>query len=339
MAMPQFRTAKWDSEKIASCKQELDNLFFEATGKGNGPRMNPRAVDILNKDRIDIAETITNLIREEVENINPLPFLVQQTTGDIRNNYVWQEMDGALRVVNRSYGSKPLSQRLTFKEYSISTSMKEIAVEIPLEEVFSGRFTPSIAASEMAAAIVRYRVSTVLDALDAGIPSSADRTGLSGYTLRYTCAGALTQEVVDKAIDGLRDESESATIFGRHIALFPAMRGFTNTAGVAGLNEETQREFFQRGVVGSYHGANIVTLRDQYAKRSGDHLIAKNKVWVASGSAVSSGAAIFMDKPVEFLNWAMTDARTATFGTGIRLEDGLLVRDPYQYRIITITGV
>lgn len=333
--MPQFRTASWTPDTLRACREELDNMFREAVGYGNGNRMDPRAVQRLDADRVDIAETITNLIQEEVVNIDPLPLLVDQVTGDIRNNYIWQEMDGALRVVDRSYGSKPLSQRLTFSEYSMRTSMKEVAVEIPLEEVFSGRLTPSIAAQEMAIAITRYRVSMLLDAFDAAIPAGDDRTGLTGYTLRYTSTGgALTQAVVDKAIDGLADEGEGATIFGRHIALFPAMRAFTNSAGVSGLNEETQRELFTRGVIGTYHGANILTLKDPYAKRSADHLIPSNKVWVASGTK----GAIFMNKPVSFLNWAMTDARTATFGTGIRLEDGLLVHDPYRYRIITITA-
>lgn len=319
-----FRTSKWDAGKIASCKEELNTMFREAVGYGE-KRMNPRAVQILDRDRVEIAETITNLVREEVENINPLPFLVEEVTGDIRNNYTWQEMDGALRVVSRSYGSKPLSQRLTFREFSMATSMKETAVEIPLEEVFSGRFTPAMAAEEMALAITRYRVSMVLDAIDAGVPSGADRSGMTGFNLRYTCTTTLTQAELDKAIDGLLDEGENPTVFGRHVALL-GIRAFT------GFSDTQQSELTVRGQIGTYHTANIVTLRDPYAKRSADHLIPKNKVWVVSGTK----GAIYMNKPVTFLNWSMVDARTATFGAGIRLEDGLLLTDPYRYRILTI---
>lgn len=325
--MLQFRTASRGAEWLKNAKDELDNIFKEAVGYGE-KRMNPRAIQIIDKDRYDIAETIVNVIQEEVENVNPLPFLVEQVSGDIRNNYIWRELDGALRVVSRAYGSKPLSQRLFFKEYSIHTSMKETAVEIPLEEVFAGAVTPSLAASEMALAITRYRVSTVLDALDTAIPSAADRTGVSGYNLRYTSSGgALDQADLDKAIDGLQDEAANPTIFGRHIALFPAIRGFT------GFSDSVNDELTRRGQIGTYHGANIVQLRDPFAKRSADHLIRSDKVWVASGTR----GAVFMDKPVSFLNWAITDPRTATFGTGVRLEDGLLVRDAYRYRIITIT--
>lgn len=322
----QFRKGSWDAKKIVECKKELDDLFFAAVGKGER-RMNPHAVDILEKDRVDIAQTIVNLVNEEVTSINPLPYLVNEVTGDIRNDYIWQELDSSLRVVSRAYGSKPLSQRLTFKEYSMSTSMKETAVEIPLEEVYSGRQTPSLAASEMALAIVRFRISNVVDLIDAAVPAAtADRTGVSGYTLRYTDGGALSKTNLDKAIDGLQDEGENVAVIGRHVALFPALRAFQN------LSDSVDDDMTRRGVIGMYHGATIVTLRDPYAKRSADHLIRKDRVYVASGIK----GAIYMTKPVDFLNWSFTDARTATFGAGIRLEDGVLMYDPYRYRIMEL---
>lgn len=324
--MIQFRKGSWSKEKIVECKTELDNLFFEAVGKGES-RMNPHAVQIIDKQRVDIAETIVNLVNEEVTSINPLPFLVNEVTGDIRNQYVWQELDSSLRVVTRAYGSKPLSQRLTFKEFSMSTSMKETAVEIPLEEVFSGRQTPSLAAAEMAIAIIRFRISNTVDLIDAAVPAStADRTGVSGYTLRYTDGGALSKANLDKAIDGLQDEGEGVAVIGRHVAMFPAIRAFS------GWSDEINDEIARRGVIGQYHGATIVTLTDPYAKRTADHLIRKDRLYVAAGTK----GCIYMTKPVDFLNWSFTDARTATFGTGIRLEDGILMHDAYKYRIMEV---
>jgi hypothetical protein len=325
--MTNFRKASWSDEKIKSCQQELDNLFFEAVGRGE-KRMNPHATDVLNKDRVDIAQTIINLIEQQLANTDPLPLMVDQVTGDIRNNYVWQELSSALRVVSRSYGSKPLSQRLDFKEYSMSTTMKEVGVEIPLEEVFSGRQTPSLAAAEMAVAIGRYRVSNTLDLIDAAVPAStADRSGVSGYTLRYVTGGALSQATLDKAIDGMRDESDEVTIIGRHINIFPAIRAFTQ------LSVDQLDVLGDRGVVGQYHGANILTLQDPYARRSADHVIRKDRVYLASGTH----GCLYMTKPVDFLNYSFVDPRTATFGAGLRLEDGILMFDPYRYRIIELS--
>lgn len=324
--MLQFRKSSWSTDKIESCRKELNDIFFAAVGMGEA-RMNPHAVDIINENRVDIAETIVRLIEEEVQNIDPLPFIVNEVEGDIRNSYIWQELDSSLRVVTRAYGSKPLSQRLTFKEYGMSTSMKEVAVEIPLEEVFSGRQTPALAAQEMAVAITRYRVANTLDLVDAAVPAAtADRTGVSGYTLRYVEGGPLSKTNLDKAIDGLQDEGENVAIIGRHIAFAPAMRGF------AGFSDLVDDDMTRRGVIGAYHGANIVTLRDPWVKRTADHLIRKDRVYIASGTK----GALYMTKPVQFLNWAYTEPRTAVFSTGIRLEDGVLVYDAYRYRIMEV---
>jgi hypothetical protein len=325
--MLQFKKASWSDEKIQSCKDELNNLFFEAVGKGE-KRMNPHAVDILHEDRIEIAETIINLINQEVTNVNPLPLLVDQVEGDIRNNYIWQELDSSLRVVTRAYGSRPLSQRLTFKEHSMKTEMRETNVEIPLEEVFSGRQTPALAASEMALAITRFRIANTVDLIDAAVPSSTnDRTGITGYTLRYVDSGNLSQANLDAAIDGLQDEGDNITVFGRHVALFPAIRSFTDN-----VSQDIQTDLFNRGVVAQYHGANILTLKDPYAKRSADHLIRKDRIYVASGTK----GAVYMTKPVEFLNYSFVDPKTATFGAGLRMEDGIVMHDAYRYRILEI---
>ncbi len=322
-----FKTGSWSAEKITDCRNTLNELFFAAVGKGE-KRMNPHAVQILDKDRVDIAETIVNLIQEDITAVDPLPLLVNQVEGDIRNDYIWQQLDSSLRVTQRAYGAKPTSQRLQFREYGMSTTQKEVAVEIPLEEVFSGRQTPALAAQEMAVAIGRYRVQNTLDLIDAAVPAATnDRSSVSGYTLRYVESGALTSTNLSKAIDGLRDEGDDVTVVARHISLFPAIRGFSN------LGVEFTDQLAQRGVIGTFNGANLLTLKDPYIRRTADHVIRKDRVYVSGGIK----GCLYMTKPVDFLNYAYTDARTATFGTGIRMEDGLMMYDAYKYRIIELS--
>jgi hypothetical protein len=325
--MREFKVAKWSPDKIKDCRTDLDNMFREELGYGNGSKMNMHGVKRIGDNRVDIAETIMQLVQNEIDTIDPLPFLVRQVEGDIRNDYVWQELTGTLRVTDRAYGTTPMSQRLYFHEYSMKTAMREVAVEFALEEVFAGRMTPSLAATEMATAIVRNRIALVLDALDAGVPSQADRTGVSGYNLRYTVSGALSAAVLDKAIDGLRDEGDSATVFGRHVRLWPDMRAFSS------WSDNITEDFQLRGQIGNYRGANLVTLKDPQGRRAESHLIPLNKVWVAG----SEPGAIYMNKPVSFLNYAEVHPREAVFSTGVRVEDGVKVFDPDRYRIITIT--
>lgn len=323
MILTSFKQAKLTPTEFESASKELDELFQGLKATGNKKGLNPKGLKVLEDKKYEVAELIVQLINDQYLLTDPSPLLVQVEDGDIRNNYLWQELDSTLRVVNRSYGTKPISQRLVFKEYPISTSMKETAVEIPLEELASGRITTSLVTQQMANAIRRYRISAVLDGINAGVTSGADRTGLAGYTRRYT---GFTQANVDKAIDGLLDESESVTMFGRHTAYAPTMRTFS------GFDDTTLQAMTNRGVVGLYHNATIVSLRDQFSKVDAAHLISNQRVWLAAAKL----GAIWMQKDVSFLNWSVLDPRTSSFGVGIRLEDGILVHDPDQYRIIDL---
>lgn len=317
-----FKTASRSFEDLQTAKTELNEMFDVVKGK-NG-KINPRGVEKIEAARYDIAELVVQLINDTYLLTDPTPFLADVVSGDIRNNYVFREQDSTLRVVPRAYGTKPLSQRILYREYGMTTTMREVAVEIPLEEIAAGSTTASTITDNIAAALNRAKISMVLDAIDAAATTgTADRTGVSGYTLRYA---GLTATNLDKAIDGLYDEAESPRIFARHIALYPAIRNF------AGWSQDTLRELEQRGVVGQYRGASIVTLRDQYSKIDGVHLIPATRVYLAGAV---KGARV-MDKDVSFLNWSMVDPRSSTFGTGVRVEWGTLVHDAYQYRVIEI---
>lgn len=315
-----FKTASRSDAELKDAKEELNNIFKEAVTGKNG-KFNARGLDELAANRMDIAQLIVQLIQDTVNVTDPLPFLVEQVEGDIKNQYVWQRPNSALKVTNRSYGSKPLSQRITFSEFSIKTTMKELAVEIPLEEVASGRVTPSMVTDSIAFTINRYRVSSVLDALDTAITAVADRSGKAGYNLRYV---GLTKANLDNAVDGLYDEGVVPTIFSRYLNFSPTVRNFAGWSNLSVYDHE------KRGQIASYLGAPVVTLIDQFSFTTQSHNIRNDRVYIASGRP----GAKFMTKDVSFLNWAMVDQRTATFGTGVRLEDGLLVWDPYQYRII-----
>lgn len=321
--MYKFRTASRSAEQLTDAKNELNELVISAVRGSNG-KYDKRGAAKLHENRFDVAELIVQLIQDEVSVTDVVPLVAEEVDGVFGNQYLFQEMNAALRVQPRAYGSKPLSQRLTWKEFSMTTTMKEVAVELPLEEIAVGRTTPSMVVEEMAGAINRYRMSTVLDALDAAVPAAtADRSGVSGYTLRYT---GFTKANLDKAIDGMKDDSNSPVIMGRHIALHPAIAGF------AGWSEATLEELEKRGQIASYRGAPIVTLEDKFSRKTGKHVLRTDRIYIAGGDK----GARFMTKDVSFLNYATLDEKSATFETGVRIEDGLLVWDAYRYRIIEI---
>lgn len=319
--MPKFKVASRTGDELKAHKAELNALFEKV--KGANGKLNPKGVKDIQDARFEIAELIVQLLQDEMNVTDPTPWLAEPVTGDIKDDYIWQELhqDSALRVVARSYGSKPLSQRLFFKEFGITTSHKEVAVEIPLEDVAAGRITPALVVEQMAQAINRYKVSMVCQAIDDGVAAGADQTGVSGYTLRYT---GFSTANLDKAIDGLQDEADSVAVLARHIAIAPVIR-----SGIVG--DAMKNEVDSRGMIGTYHGASVVTLQDQYSRKLDGHTISPDRWYVAAGRK----GAILMDKDVSFLNYSLVDERTATFATGVRLEDGVLVYAPYRYRIIT----
>ncbi len=314
-----FKTASKSPEKLKEAREALDEIFAKVASNG---KINRKALKELNDNRFEVSELIVTLIQDQMTVTDPIPFLAERQSLGFGDKSLFQELDGTLAVVNRAYGSKPLSQRMTAMEYNFYTSMKEINIEVPLEEVAAGRITASQVVDAMAFTINRYKVGLVLDAIDAAVTAVPDHTGITGYNLRYAGFDATN---LQRAVDGLRDDGEAPTIFGRHIAIYPDIRNF------AGWSDDVQMEFQMNGQVGQIYGAPIVTMIDKYSKFANGKLLPTNRVYVAGGNK----GAYLVEKDVSFLNYSVIDERTATMATGIRLEDGVFIWDKDMYRVIT----
>lgn len=320
----QFKVANRSAAEIADHKTELDRIFKAAVGHDKKGRIDPKGLKELESNKIEIAQLVVQLVEDTVALTDPTPFMVDRRTYNLGDQILFQEMKGDLKVTKRAYGSKPLSQRLTKAEWGMSTIAKEISMEIPLEEIASGAMSASDAVNAMAESINRARVQFVLDGIDAGVPAAtADRSGKAGFTLRYS---GLSASNLEKALDGLKDDGEAPSIFGRHTAIYPAVRAFT------GYSQDTLREFETRGAVGVYQGSPIVTLIDKFSRKTGSHVIRNDRVYIAGGTK----GAVLAEIDLSFLNFAETDTRAGVFTTGMRMEEGLLVWNPYAYRIIEI---
>jgi hypothetical protein len=320
----QFKTANRTAAEIADHKAELDRIFKAAVGHDKKGRIDPKGLKELESNKFEIAQLVVQLVEDTVAVTDPTPFMVDRRTYNLGDQILFQEMKGDLKVTKRAYGTKALSQRLTKAEWGMTTSAKELAMEIPLEEIASGAMSASDAVNSMAEAINRYNVQFVLDGIDAGVPAlTGDRTGLNGFTLRYS---GLTKDNLEKALDGLKDDGEAPSIFGRHTALYPEIRSFQ------GWSDEGLREFELRGVTGVFQGSPVVTLVDKFSRKFGSHVIRNDRVYIAGGTK----GAVMAEVDLSFLNYAETDPRAGVFTTGMRMESGLLVWNPYAYRIIEI---
>ncbi len=329
--MAEFRQGMWTPEQFKSAKEELDNSFAPLVEAHKGKVSKPAAMRELEDNKFEIAELIVTVINEQITVANPLPLIVDEISTDWRNDYVWTEIQKSLRIDERSPGSKPLSQLpFSWSEYGMETTQREVAVEVPLETIAKGTITASMVSEVIATGVIRERVTRVTNALSAAITAIPDRTGVTGYDLRYT---GFTQANVDKAIDGLMDESDTATMFGRYITLQPALRAFTVASGISDRSLGSDESLFERGVIGVYHGCQILALRDQFSKVWGNvHLLRDDLVWMVGAQK----GAFYMTQDLSFLDWAEISTKNASFGTGFRFIDGMLVHDPYRYRIFDV---
>ena len=319
-----FKTASRTASEIKNHKEELDQLFKAAVGSDKKGRIAPAGLKELENNKFEIAALVVQLIEDQVALTDPIPFMVDRNSYGLQDQILFQEWRANLKVTKRAYGTKALSQRMTKTEFAMTTSSKELSVEIPLEEIAAGATTVSDVINTMAEAVNRYRIGMVLDAIDAGVPASTtDRTGIAGMTLRYS---SLTKSNLEKALDGLKDDGEVPTIFARHTALYPAIRAF------AGYSQDTLREFETRGSVGTFQGSNIVTMLDRYSRKFSGHVIRNDRVYIAGGKK----GAVMADVDMSFMNYAEVLTKDGVFATALRLEDGVLVHDPYCYRIVEI---
>ena len=95
----------------------------------------------------------------------------------------------------------------------------------------------------------------------------------------YTGAAGLGKTALDNAISAVRDESKlgEVTIIGR-----PTM--VDQICDFDGFGNETKEEIRQKGVLGVYHGASIVSLKN-FKDEDGNAYIPNNELWVLGRDA------------------------------------------------------
>lgn len=89
-----------------------------------------------------------------------------------------------------------------------------------------------------------------------------------------TTAAGISQAALDAAIAKVQDESQSGNvvIVGRPTVV-------NQLAGFDGFGNETMEEIRRKGMIGVYHGANIITLKN-YKDEDGTPYIPNNELWV-----------------------------------------------------------
>lgn len=142
-----------------------------------------------------------------------------------------------------------------------------------------------------------------------------------------TSAPGIDQAAVDAAIARVQDESESG-----NVVIVGRPQVVNQIAKFDGFGNETMEEIRRKGMIGVYHGANIVTLKN-YKDEDGVPYIPNNELWVM---ARDTGKFAFFGglKSKEFMeldNWYWHYLA--------RRDTGIMVHHPERAQLLIDTSI
>lgn len=276
------------------------------------------------------------LIRESVVDgfklFDPTPIFTERRELSQGDTYEFEKLIPTGRVVEYSPQSLPQTFTPRKAKWTISTSSYEYAFGIPMQKVLNKQHTIGSFAGMASQALTRFYSNLVLTAVN--VACANGNTDLRGRGLRTMSAGAnVVQADLDAALRRLATVGSGVTIFGSRWALQPIFDFGATT-------ESLKNELNARGQIGSYRGAKMVEITDQFneftaqfSKVSGIDL--DKLIFLSVGS--EAPGAVLLEKDLSALDWEILDPRSAQWSMGVRLEVGTLVHTPSRYHVIQLT--
>lgn len=275
------------------------------------------------------AKLFRETVIDQFSMTDPTPIFTERRTGELGNTYEFTKLINTLRVVKYAPMSEPLIFTPRKAKYTISTSMFELPVGIDLQKILTRQHTVAEFAKMSSEAVTRHYVNLVLTAVDTAVTSATD---IRGRNLRTSAAGSdIAQAELDAQLRRLYSYGSDVTIFGHRWALDPIFDFSANT-------DSAKDEMRARGQIGTYRGARLVSIQDEYNPWTGaftsiNGTDQEKLLWLSAGQP----GAILMERDLSALNWQSLDAERAWFRTGIRWDHGILVHSNWRYGVIEMT--
>lgn len=289
------------------------------------------------QSRPDLQYKIARLVRETVMDgfamTDPTPIFTERRTGELGNKYEYTRLINTFRAVKYAPMSEPLIFTPRKAKYTITTAPYELPFGIDLQKILTRQHTVAEFSDMASEAVTRHYVNLVLTAVNAACGVAA--TDIRGRNLRTNVgASDVTQTALDAQLRRLYSYGGDAVIFGHRWALDPIldMAAGTNAADVA------KEELRQRGWIGTYRGAALVAVEDDFneftqAFTSIGGVDWEKLLFLGTGQP----GAILLERDMSALNWQELDAERAWFRTGIRWDHGILVHSAWRYGVLQMT--
>lgn len=314
-------TADERQQKLAAIDSDLYQIL-KADGMG-GLQARP-----------DFQFKMATLFRETVIDgfsmTDPTPIFTERREGELGNTYEFEKLINTLRVVKYAPMSEPLIFTPRKAKYTISTGMYELSVGIDLQKILTRQHTVASFADMSSQAVQRHYVNLVLTAIDNACATGV--TDARGRDLRTAAAGAdLAKAELDEQLRRMYASGQSGlTVFAHRYALDPIFDFGADT-------DSSKDELRQRGQIGVYRGAKLVSMEDEYnmwtqSFTSINSIDWEKLVFVASGNP----GAILLERDLSALEWQKVDTERAWFRTGVRWDHGILVHSNWRYGVIEL---
>lgn len=309
-----MRQAKLTIDELQVNKDRLNEAVSQYTSVGE------LAADT--KFLFQMAQLVRQIAVDIFELTDPTPLFVNRVSADLGDTIELEETVNTMKAVRRHPGSHPLAFTPTKRKFPISTVQYDLPFAMDLEKIIRGQLEASVFAEHAAEAMSRIFVETTLSAIDA----AATGNDYYGRAQSSSVATAIDLTTLDAAIRTLGDVNSDLFIAGRFFTLFPIL-------GFAGYADQALEEIRRNGMIGTYKGAKIVVLRDDFNFYYNTASIADDKIYLGG----SRKGAWLHERDVSALEYQSLDPEKAWLKSGFRLDFSVTVLQPYRYHVITIT--
>lgn len=309
-----MRQAKLTIDELQVNKDRLNEAVSQYTSVGE------LAADT--KFLFQMAQLVRQIAVDTFELTDPTPLFVNRVSAELGDTIELEETVNTMKAVRRHPGSHPLAFTPTKRKFPISTVQYDLPFAMDLEKIIRGQLEASVFAEHAAEAMSRVFVETTLSAIDA----AATGNDYYGRAQSSSVATAIDLTTLDAAIRTLGDVNSDLFIAGRFYTLFPIL-------GFSGYADQALEEIRLNGMIGTYKGAKIVVLRDDFNFYYNTASIEADKIYLGG----SRKGAWLHERDVSALEYQSLDPEKAWLKSGFRLDFSVTVLQPYRYHVITIT--
>lgn len=322
--IPNFRKASCDTATRTAKLDALQQDFVNILDNGGVGRF---------ASELGFQYKAASLFRETVIDgfsmTDPTPLFTERREGNMGDTYEFERLINTSRVVKYTPGSHPLSFTPRKGKYTISTAAYELPLQMDLMKVLTRQHTIAELSDMAAESIRRHYVNLTLTAIDSAVEGQND---INGRALKTAVGGAdITQATLDAQLRRMGTYNNNMVIFGSKWALDPIFDFAADT-------DPARDELRARGVLGTYRGALIVAVEDDYDiyRTQWTEINAVNwekLVWIAGDTP----GAILLERDLSPLDYQELDPKRAMFTSSVRWDHGILVHSPWRYAVLETT--